>query len=211
MQCICRSRQIYSFTSISVFSLCIPKVLLGYGDSIWGIGFDRNSGLAGYLGGSSVMNAPHFLSFSFPLLHIHQTPSLLSPFHSVVLGLPAEAGYTDLKTIVVKFRKGLDPQIQNTIAMMAYGHPSDVSPEAWYETKTVLLTKRLKWLTVLPHPSSLVQFSQASSGFPLLLYVPTRLRATQYPWMLAYTGKRTPPLSLVTNVGSPGIKYQIAP
>ena len=39
----------------------------------------------------------------------------------------------DLKTIVVKFRKGLDPQIQNTIATMAYGHPSYVSPEAWYE------------------------------------------------------------------------------
>ena len=52
VQCICRSRQIYSFTGISVFSLCIPKVLLGYGDSIWGIGFNRNSGLAGYLGGS---------------------------------------------------------------------------------------------------------------------------------------------------------------
>ena len=35
--------------------------------------------------------------------------------------LVAEAGYTDLKIVVVKFRKGLDPQIQNTIATMAYG------------------------------------------------------------------------------------------
>ena len=42
--------------------------------------------------------------------------------------LVAEAGYTDLK-----FRKGLDPQIQNTIVMMAYRHPSDSSPENWYE------------------------------------------------------------------------------
>ena len=47
--------------------------------------------------------------------------------------LVAEAGYMDLKIIVVKFRKGLDPQIQNTIAMMAYGRPSDASPESWYE------------------------------------------------------------------------------
>ena len=47
--------------------------------------------------------------------------------------LVAEAGYTDPKTMVVKFRKGLDPQIQNTIAMMAYGCPSDASPEDWYE------------------------------------------------------------------------------
>ena len=47
--------------------------------------------------------------------------------------LIAEAGYTDPKIIVVKFRKGLDPQIQNTIATMAYGRPSDSSPENWYE------------------------------------------------------------------------------
>ena len=49
------------------------------------------------------------------------------------MDLIAEAGYTDPKTTVVKFRKGLDPQIQNTIAMMAYGHPSNTSPENWYE------------------------------------------------------------------------------
>ena len=47
--------------------------------------------------------------------------------------LIAEAGYTDPKTTVVKFRKGLDPQIQNTIAMMAYGCPSDASLEDWHE------------------------------------------------------------------------------
>ena len=44
-----------------------------------------------------------------------------------------EAGYTDPKTTVVKFRKGLDPQIQNTITTMSYGRPSDASPEDWYE------------------------------------------------------------------------------
>ena len=47
--------------------------------------------------------------------------------------LVAEAGYTDLKTMVVKFRKGLDPHIQNTIATMAYGRPSDASPGDWYK------------------------------------------------------------------------------
>ena len=47
--------------------------------------------------------------------------------------LVAEAGYTDPKIIVVKFQKGLDPQIQNTITTMAYGRPSNASPENWYE------------------------------------------------------------------------------
>ena len=47
--------------------------------------------------------------------------------------LIAEAGYIDPKIVVVKFRKGLDPKIQNTIATMAYGHPSNSSLENWYE------------------------------------------------------------------------------
>ena len=47
--------------------------------------------------------------------------------------LVVEAGYTDPKTTVVKFQKGLDPQIQNTITMMACGHPSNTSLEDWYE------------------------------------------------------------------------------
>ena len=47
--------------------------------------------------------------------------------------LVVEVVYTDLKITVVKFRKGLDPQIQNTITTMAYGRPSDASPEDWYK------------------------------------------------------------------------------
>jgi hypothetical protein len=49
------------------------------------------------------------------------------------LDLIAEAGYTDPKTLVVKFRRGLDPQIQNAVATMANGRPSDIAPTAWYE------------------------------------------------------------------------------
>ena len=44
--------------------------------------------------------------------------------------LITDARYTDLKTIVVKFRRGLDPQIQDAITTMAYGHLSDTSPES---------------------------------------------------------------------------------
>ena len=41
------------------------------------------------------------------------------------MDLIAEAGYTEPKTAVVKFQKGLDPQIQNTIAMMVSGQPAN--------------------------------------------------------------------------------------
>ena len=49
------------------------------------------------------------------------------------LDLIAESGYMDLKISVVKFRKGLDPQIQNAVATMTNGCPSDTAPTAWYE------------------------------------------------------------------------------
>jgi len=43
-----------------------------------------------------------------------------------------EARYSDPKTIVVKFRRGLDTQIQNAIATMPSGCPSDMVPMDWY-------------------------------------------------------------------------------
>jgi Retrotransposon gag protein/Zinc knuckle len=43
-----------------------------------------------------------------------------------------DSGYTDPKTIVVKFRRGLDRRIQSALAGMATGRPSDAKPEAWY-------------------------------------------------------------------------------
>jgi len=46
--------------------------------------------------------------------------------------LITEASYSDLKTIVVKFCQGLDTQIQNAIATMPSGRPSDMVPTDWY-------------------------------------------------------------------------------
>jgi len=43
-----------------------------------------------------------------------------------------EVGYSDPKTIVVKFRQGLNTQIQNAIATMPSGRPSDMFPTDWY-------------------------------------------------------------------------------
>ena len=52
--------------------------------------------------------------------------------------LIADSGYSDLKTIVVKFRRGLSAQIQNSVATMASGRPSDASPGAWYAMARVV-------------------------------------------------------------------------
>ena len=44
-----------------------------------------------------------------------------------------DSGYTDPKTIVVKFRRGLDRRISAALAGMAFGRPSDTEPEDWYD------------------------------------------------------------------------------
>jgi len=43
-----------------------------------------------------------------------------------------DSGYTDPKTIVVKFRRGLDRRIANALAGMAAGRPSDTDPKSWF-------------------------------------------------------------------------------
>ena len=43
-----------------------------------------------------------------------------------------DSGYTDPKTVVVKFCRGLDRRISTALAGMAFGRPSDTDPEAWF-------------------------------------------------------------------------------
>jgi len=47
--------------------------------------------------------------------------------------LISNSGYSDPKTIVVKFRRGLNPLIADAVATMASRRPDDLNPEAWYE------------------------------------------------------------------------------
>jgi len=48
------------------------------------------------------------------------------------LTLVSDAGYTDPRTLVVKFRRGLKMNIQGQIATMPFGRLADTNPEAWY-------------------------------------------------------------------------------
>jgi len=48
------------------------------------------------------------------------------------LTLVSDAGYTDPRTLVVKFCRGLKTNIQGQIATMPFGRPADTDPEAWY-------------------------------------------------------------------------------
>ena len=43
-----------------------------------------------------------------------------------------DSRYTDLKTVVVKFCRGLDHWISTALAGMIYRRPLDMDPEAWF-------------------------------------------------------------------------------
>jgi len=43
-----------------------------------------------------------------------------------------DSGYTDPKTVVVMFHRGLDRRISMALGGMTYGRPSDTDPEAWF-------------------------------------------------------------------------------
>jgi hypothetical protein len=51
--------------------------------------------------------------------------------------LVEEAGYVDGLSIVMKFRRGLDRDIQDRIAELVQGRPEDDDPEGWYSTARV--------------------------------------------------------------------------
>jgi len=52
----------------------------------------------------------------------------LDQFHNLIY----DSGYTNPKTVVVKFCRGLDRRISTALAGMTYGRPSDTDPEAWF-------------------------------------------------------------------------------
>jgi len=62
----------------------------------------------------------------------HQGNQMVDDYLDSFQALVSNAGYMDLQTLVVKFRRGLRLGIQNQIATMPYGRPADADPDAWY-------------------------------------------------------------------------------
>ena len=57
---------------------------------------------------------------------------MVDNYLNVFKDLIKDSGYTDPKTIVIKFCRGLDCRISATLAGMAIGKPSDTDPNAWF-------------------------------------------------------------------------------
>jgi hypothetical protein len=82
--------------------------------------------------------------------------------------LIADSGYTDPKTIVVKFRRGLNPQIRNSVATMASGRPSDTNPDGWYEmARTVDQNRATNEAFQSAHRAPVIPANRTVSTFPV--------------------------------------------
>ena len=62
----------------------------------------------------------------------HQGGQTVDEYLDSFQTLVSDAGYTDPRTLVVKFRQGLKLGIQNQIATMPYRRPTNTNPDAWY-------------------------------------------------------------------------------
>jgi len=104
------------------------------------------------------------------------------------LTLVSDAGYTDPRTLVVKFHRGLKTNIQSQIATMSFGQPADTNLETWYAAaqrinqawltneafqSTLQSTTTAPTCSTLPQPTPLSMFHLPQSALPPVLPRPT--------------------------------------
>ena len=111
----------------------------------------------------------------------YQTTWSVDNYLDKFLDLVVESGYTDPMVLVVKFRRGLDPQIQNAMATMANGQLSDTAPTAWYKAARNVDQNRASNETFqsthcTPAPNSLCPLA-----VPVLALRPPSVQAQAWP------------------------------
>ncbi len=118
--------------------------------------------------------------------------------------LVEEAGYSDGLSIVMKFRKGLDRDIQDRIAEMVQGRPKDDDPDGWYAAARVLDANRAANLafhgtqrTVAPTPSLRTPFPTPRALPPTTSATPvSHFQTSQYPGVPARASNIPTPMEI---------------
>jgi hypothetical protein len=103
--------------------------------------------------------------------------------------LVEEAGYVDGLSIVMKFRRGLDRDIQDRIAELVQGRPEDDDPDGWYSAARMFDANRTAnqafhgtQRAMVPSPSVRPTFPTPRATFPVQPGTPTPTpRTSQYP------------------------------
>jgi hypothetical protein len=101
-----------------------------------------------------------------------------------------DSGYTDPKTIVVKFRRGLDRRIANALAGMATGRPSDTDPESWFRLAVRMDQNRAADEAF--HSSTKTAAGPAPSARPGMITVPKATPAPRFAHAVPTPGNPVP-------------------
>jgi hypothetical protein len=118
--------------------------------------------------------------------------------------LVEEAGYSNGLSIVMKFRKGLDQDIQDHIAEMVQGRPEDDNPEGWYAAARVLDTNQAAnqafhstQRTMAPTPSLRTPFLMPRAPPPTTSATPvSHFQTSQYPGVPAQASSIPTPMEI---------------
>jgi Retrotransposon gag protein/Zinc knuckle len=100
-----------------------------------------------------------------------------------------EAGYSDGLSIVMKFRKGLDREVQDRIAEMVLGRPGDDDPEGWYDAARVFDANKMANQAFHGTQRTVTSFPTTRPPVPTSRTVPmthpaapvSHFRTSQYP------------------------------
>jgi hypothetical protein len=92
-----------------------------------------------------------------------------------------EAGYTDGRGIVMKFRRGLDRFIQDKVAEMGEGRPSNDEPEDWYAAARRFDENRTANLAFHSAVLTTNATIQPRSGFSIRMPAPNTSTTTRPP------------------------------
>jgi hypothetical protein len=101
--------------------------------------------------------------------------------------LVVESGYTDPMTVVVKFRRGLNPQVQTAVATMGLDRPSDADPDSWYAMARLVDENRAANEVFVSSSRPPAPAPIRSSGM-----LPIRTSFTKLPSVPALAPARTP-------------------
>jgi len=93
--------------------------------------------------------------------------------------LVSDAGYTDPRTLVVKFQQGLRLDIQNQIATIPYGRPADTDPDTWYRA-----TRRIDQACLANEVFQSVSCSAPSASLKTVSTPPPPLSTARLPLAL---------------------------
>jgi len=100
------------------------------------------------------------------------------------LDLISDSGYTDPKTIVVKFRRGLRRDISTALASMATGRPADNDPEEWFQLAVQMDQNRAAdeaFLASTSRPNVPIQSQKPRNFIPFARTTPLNSTPTPTP------------------------------